>query len=37
MAREASLNSLPEPEREAILRVLHRDRAVQSIEEERVR
>ncbi|XP_036269434.1 synaptotagmin-like protein 3 isoform X3 [Pipistrellus kuhlii] len=37
MAQEVSLDALQEPEREAILRVLHRDRAVQSVEEERVR
>lgn len=37
MAQEVSLNSLQELEREAVLRVLHRDQAVQSIEEERVR
>lgn len=37
MAQEVSLDSLQELEQEAVLRVLHRDRAVQSIEEERVR
>ncbi|XP_069344167.1 synaptotagmin-like protein 3 isoform X2 [Eulemur rufifrons] len=37
MAQEVNLNSLKELEREAILQVLYRDRAVQNIEEERIR
>lgn len=37
MAREVSLNSLQELEREVILQVLYRDQAVQNIEEERIR
>ncbi|XP_059555927.1 synaptotagmin-like protein 3 isoform X5 [Myotis daubentonii] len=37
MAQEVSLDSLQELEQEAVLRVLHRDRAVQRVEEERVR
>ncbi|XP_068407807.1 synaptotagmin-like protein 3 [Eschrichtius robustus] len=37
MAQEVSLKSLRESEREVILRVLYRDREVQSIEEERIR
>ncbi|XP_023613990.1 synaptotagmin-like protein 3 [Myotis lucifugus] len=37
MAQEVSLDALQELEQEAVLRVLRRDRAVQSIEEERVR
>ncbi|XP_003792452.1 synaptotagmin-like protein 3 isoform X2 [Otolemur garnettii] len=37
MAQEVNLDSLKELEREAILQVLYRDQAVQSIEEERIR
>ncbi|XP_012502274.1 PREDICTED: synaptotagmin-like protein 3 isoform X1 [Propithecus coquereli] len=37
MAQEVNLNSLKELEREAILQVLYRDRAVQNIEEQRTR
>ncbi|XP_034525287.1 synaptotagmin-like protein 3 isoform X2 [Ailuropoda melanoleuca] len=37
MAREVSLNSLQDLEREVILQVLYRDQAVQNIEEERIR
>ncbi|KAM9060684.1 synaptotagmin-like protein 3 isoform 2-T2 [Megaptera novaeangliae] len=37
MAQEVSLKSLRESEREVILRVLYRDREVQSVEEERIR
>lgn len=37
MAHEVDLESFRELEREVILGVLYRDRAVQSIEEERVR
>ncbi|XP_066228628.1 synaptotagmin-like protein 3 [Saccopteryx leptura] len=37
MAQEVNLNSLQDLEREAILQVLYRDRAVQHVEEERIR
>ncbi|KAG8522412.1 Synaptotagmin-like protein 3 [Galemys pyrenaicus] len=37
MAQAVSLSSLQEPEREAILQVLYRDRAVRKAEEERIR
>lgn len=37
MAQEVNLNSLQELEREAVLQVLYRDRAVQDVEEERIR
>ncbi|KAL2792858.1 synaptotagmin-like protein 3 isoform 2 [Daubentonia madagascariensis] len=37
MAQEVNLNSLKELELEAVLQVLHRDRALQNIEEERIR
>ncbi|XP_066104020.1 synaptotagmin-like protein 3 isoform X1 [Saccopteryx bilineata] len=37
MAQEVNLNSLQDLEREAILQVLYRDRAVQHAEEERIR
>jgi synaptotagmin-like protein len=37
MAHGMELESLKELEREIILQVLYRDRAVQSIEEERIR
>nr|XP_030708891.1 synaptotagmin-like protein 3 isoform X2 [Globicephala melas] len=37
MAQEVSLKSLRESEREVILQVLHRDREVRNIEEERIR
>lgn len=37
MAQEVDLESFKELEREAILRVLYRDQALQTIEEERVR
>ncbi|XP_012590616.1 PREDICTED: synaptotagmin-like protein 3 [Condylura cristata] len=37
MAQEATLNNLQERECEAILQVLYRDRAVRSVEEERIR
>lgn len=37
MAQGVNLNSLQELEREVILQVLYRDRAIQNIEDERIR